>query len=431
MTTTLQAIAFKTQTHPKHQFENLYGLLNSDLLYQSWGQLNKQSAAGIDGVTTQDYQQRLTENIDKLNQQLKSKRYRANAVKRVEIPKANGKTRNLGLPTVEDKLVQQSVSQILQSIWETEFLPFNYGYRPNKSAHQAIHSLTLNLQFKGYGYLVEADIKGFFDNISHNWLMKMLSLKIKDKALLNLINQWLKAKVQLPKGQKIKLTSGSPQGGIISPILANIYLHYALDLWFEKQIKPRMKGRAMLIRYADDFVTAFQYRQDAQLFYRILGNRLRKFNLELAKDKTHLKRFSRFHPSGHPDRSINFLGFECYWGKDHQGEPRLKRVTSRKKHKTMLSELYQWIKQKRSKRLNILMPMLKRKLVGIQNYFGLPDNSKSISRIYNFVLHTLYKWLNRRSQRHSFNWHGFKDMLGYFQIKPLRVSKRLITVDWY
>nr|WP_246072508.1 reverse transcriptase domain-containing protein [Catenovulum sediminis] len=208
-------------------------------------------------------------------------------------------------------------------------------------------------------------------------------------------------------------------------------MHYALDRWFEKKVKPRMKGRAMFIRYADDFVTAFQYRQDAQTFSRILGNRLRKFNLELAKDKTHLKRFSRFHPSGHPDKSINFLGFECYWGKDHQGEPRLKRVTSRKKHKTMLNELYQWVEQNRSKRLNIIMPMLKRKLVGIQNHFGLPDNSKSISRIYNFVLHTLYKWLNRRPQRQSFNWHGFKDMLGYFQIKPLRVSKRLITVDWY
>ena len=236
---------------------------------------------------------------------------------------------------MEDKLVQQSVSQILQSIWENEFLRNNYGYRPNKSAHQAIHSLTLNLQFKGYGYIVEADIKGFFDNMSHQWLIRMLNLKIKDKAILNLINQWLKAKVQLPNGQKIKPASGSSQGGIISPILANIYLHYALDLWFE-----------------------------------------------------------------------------CYWGKDHQGEPRLKRVTSRKKHKLMLSTLYQWIKQNRSKRLNILMPKLKRKLVGIQNYFGLPDNSKSISRIYNFVLHSLYKWLNRRSQRHSFNWRGFKDMLG-------------------
>ena len=429
MTTELHAIAFKAQTHPKHRFQNLYGLLNTDLLIQSWGQINKRSAAGVDGVRAEDFKQRLPENIERLSRELKQKCFRANDIKRVFIPKSGGKLRPLGLPTMDDKVVQQGVSQILQSIWEQDFLRNSYGYRPAKSAHQAIQSLQLNLQFKGYGYIVEADIKGFFDNMDHQWLMRMLEQRIEDKALLKLIGQWLKARIKSPEGEHIKPTSGTPQGGVISPILANIYLHYALDLWFEKRVKPRLKGRAMLIRYADDFVVAFQYRNEAYEFYQELPKRLKQFNLDVAPEKTDLKRFSRFHPNR--KHSFQFLGFEFYWGVDGNGEPRLRRYTSRKKHKALLGELYQWIKQNRSKRLCYLMPQLKRKLVGIRNYFGLPDNSRSISRIYNFVLHSLYKWLNRRSQRRSYNWQGFKDMLRYFQIQALRVSKRDIVVDWY
>lgn len=429
MTTALHAIAFKAQTHPKHRFQNLYGLLDSDLLIQSWGQINKQSASGVDGVKACDFKQRLSENIDRLSHSLKQKCYRANDIKRVFIPKANGKLRPLGLPTLDDKVVQQSVSQILQSIWEQDFLRNSYGYRPAKSAHQAIHSLQLNLQYKGYGYVVEADIKGFFDNMDHQWLMDMLSQRIEDKALLNLIGQWLKARIKSPEGQYTKPVSGTPQGGVISPVLANIYLHYALDLWFEKRVKPQLKGRAMLIRYADDFVVAFQYRNEAREFYQALPKRLKQFNLDVAPEKTHLKRFSRFHPSR--KHSFQFLGFEFYWSMDVKREPRLRRHTAPKKHKALLDELYHWIKQSRSMRLREFMPKLKRKLSGVRNYFGLPDNSRSVSRIYDFVLHSLYKWLNRRSQRRSFNWQGFKDMLRYFEIQPLRISKRSIAVDWY
>jgi group II intron reverse transcriptase/maturase len=429
MTTALHSTAFKAQTHPKHRFQNLYGLLDDDLLIQSWGQLNKRSAPGIDGMTADDFKRNLSDNITRLSENLKSKCYRVSDVKRVFIPKTDGKQRPLGLPTLDDKLVQQGVSQILQSIWEQDFLGNSYGYRPNKSAHQAVESLHLNLQFKGYGYIVEADIKGFFNNMDHKWLMRMLSLRIDDKALLNLINQWLKARIKTPDGKYEKPISGTPQGGVISPVLANIYLHYALDLWFERRVKPRLKGRAMLIRYADDFVVAFQYRTEAQEFYRELPNRLKKFNLEVAPEKTHMKRFSRFHPS--KVQSFQFLGFEFYWGADRKDEPRLRRITAGKKHKATLKELYLWIKLNRSKRLNHLMPQLRRKLVGFGNYFGLLDNSRSVSSIYNFVLHALYKWLNRRSQRHSFNWRGFKDMLRYYRIKPLRVSKRYIIVDWY
>jgi group II intron reverse transcriptase/maturase len=429
MTTALNAIAFKAQTHPKHRFQNLYGLLSTDFLYQSWGQLNKQAKPGIDGITMPKYEVNLPENIHRLGRQLAQKCYRANDIKRVYIPKSNGKLRPLGLPTVDDKLVQQSVSQILQSIWEQDFLRNSYGYRPHKSAHQAVHSLTLNLQFKGYGYVVESDIKGFFDNLDHDWLMRMLKQRIDDAALLTLINQWLKARIKEPTGAFDKPTSGSPQGGIISSVLANIYLHYALDLWFEKKVKQRLRGRAMMIRYADDFVCAFQYAQDAEYFYGELPKRLQRFNLDVAKEKTSLMRFSRFHPSR--KRQFVFLSFAFYWGKDANGKARLRRRTAAQRQRSTLNALYHWIRAKRSRKLHLWLPELKRKLTGFSNYFGLPDNSRSLAKVSTFVLRSLHKWLNRRSGRRSYNWRSYKEMLSYFQIEPLRVRKRVIDVDWY
>ena len=372
MKTTLLSIAIKAHTHPKHRFQNLYGMLDADFLNQSWGQLNKKAAAGIDGISIAKYRTKLPENIQRLTQQLRNKSFRAADIKRVFIPKANGKQRPLGLPTVDDELVQQGVSQILQNIWEQDFLPNSYGYRPNKSAHKAVHSLRLNLQFKGYGYIVEADVKGFFDNMNHDWLMKMLEQRIDDKSLLGLIKQWLKARIKSPDGCFHKPESGTPQGGVISPVLANIYLHYALDLWFEKTVKPRMEGRAMLIRYADDFVVAFQYWIDADNFNRVLPGRKRNFQ---------------------------FLGFEFYWSLDTNRKPIVRRYTAPKKLKAAMSEFYQWIKYNRSRPLKETMPILKRKLMGFQNYFGLPDNSRSLSRLSYYVLRSLYQWLNRRSQR--------------------------------
>jgi RNA-directed DNA polymerase len=356
MKTELNAIAIKAQTHPKHRFQNLYGLLDAEMLEGSWGKLNKQSAPGLDGVIPNEYQQRLPENIERLSDQLKGKQYRVGDIKRVSIPKGNGKQRVLGLPIMDDKVVQQAVTQILQSIWEQDFLPSSYGYRAQKSAHQAVQSLQLNLQFKGYGYIVEADIKGFFDNMSHQWLMEMLSQRIEDKALLNLINQWLKARVGTKETGFTKPDKGSPQGGIISPVLANIYLHYALDLWFEKRVKPSLEGKAMLIRYADDFVVAFQYQHEAKAFYQELPERLKKFGLEVAEEKTHLKRFSRFQIG--KERSFQFLGFEFYWDRDRKGMPIVRRRTATKRHNATLKSIDEWIKSNRSKRLNRFMPML-------------------------------------------------------------------------
>ena len=404
-------------------------------MYQSWGQLNKQAAPGIDGVTTEQYEQDLPVHIHQLARELKTQAYRADPIQRVFIPKANGKQRPLGLPTVKDKVAQQTVSNILQRIWEQDFLPNSYGYRPNKSAHQAVHSLATNLQFQGYGYIIEADNKGFFDNMNHEWLVRMLEQRIDDKALISLIKQWLKARIRSPEGEFHKPASGTPQGGVISPALANIYQHYALDLWFEKKVKPKLSGKAMLIRYADDFVIAVQYREEARNIYDVLSQRLNKFGLQVAPEKTSLQRFSRFHPGR--ERHFVFLGFEFYWGTDAKSKPHLKRRTpgcrtTRKKLKQTLKAFNVWIKLNRFKKLHELMPVIRRKLLGFQNYFGLPVNSWSLYKLQGYVIRRLHYWLNRRGGRkRSYNWQAMNDVLNHFKIPALKVSRRMIAVDWY
>jgi len=421
MTTALLAIACKARTHPKHRFQNLYRLLDKRLLAVSWGALNKASAPGIDGITADDYGPKLNHNLEQLQQQLVDKAYRASVVKRVYIPKSNGKTRPLGLPTLEDKLVQQATSQILQSIWEADFLPYSYGYRPRKSAHDALEQIRSRLQRGNYGYVVEADIQGFFDNMDHRWLIRMLEQRIDDKALINLIKQWLRARVIEPDGCQRKPEKGSPQGGIISPVLANIYLHYALDLWFEKVIRRRLDGNAMLVRYADDFVVAFQYQRDARLFRNLLAKRLSKFSLTLASDKTRLLRFSRFEPGR--QRFIVFLGFEIYWGLSPAGKRVVYLKTARLKQRESIKEMVRWIKYNRSQSIQTLIATVKRKLQGFGNYFGIPGNSKSLSRFHYQMIRALFKWLNRRSQRRSYNWKEFSQLLRWFDVRVPRIRR--------
>jgi RNA-directed DNA polymerase len=250
--TSLQGIANKAARQKGYRYRNLYGMLNEEMLSDSWGNIRKDAACGVDEVSATEYEQNLEENIHKLVENLKRKRYRAKMVRRRHIPKGEGRTRPLGIPAVEDKLLQVAVKRILEAIYEQDFYKCSYGYRPKTGAREAVDKLTIELQFGKYNHVVEADIKGFFDNINHEILIEMLAVRIDDKALLRLIKKWLKAGILEEDGSVIHPTTGTPQGGIISPILANVYLHYALDQWFEEVVKRDCRGKACLIRYADD-----------------------------------------------------------------------------------------------------------------------------------------------------------------------------------
>jgi RNA-directed DNA polymerase len=294
--TSLQGISNRAQASKDHRFQNLYQCLNAEFLRECWQDLNQDAASGVDGVTAAQYQENLEENIQDLVRRLKTKCYRAKLVRRCYIPKENGEQRPLGIPALEDKLVQLACAKLLNAIYEQDFLDFSNGYRPNRSAKETVADLTFNLQYGRYGYIVEADIKSFFDTIDHDELLEMLAQRIDDQAFLNLIRKWLKAGILDTDGTILDSETGTPQGGVISPILANVYLHYALDLWFETVVKKHVRGEAMMCRYADDFVCAFRFEEDAESFYRVLPKRLGKFGLEVAPEKTRVLRFSRFHP---------------------------------------------------------------------------------------------------------------------------------------
>ncbi|MCJ7530074.1 MAG: group II intron reverse transcriptase/maturase [Anaerolineales bacterium] len=420
--TSLQAIADKAASQPGYRFRNLYGMLNEKMLKDSWQHIRKDAAYGVDRVSAEDYEQNLGENIRQLVEGLKQKRYRAKLVLRRYIPKGNGKFRPLGIPATQDKLLQLAVKRHLEAIYEQDFLRCSYGYRPNIGALDAVDKLTVKLQFGKYNYVVEADIKGFFDHLDHDWLLKMLAERIDDKALLWLIKKWLKAGVLDTNGKVLHPATGTPQGGIISPILANVYLHYALDLWFQKVVVPHCGGEACLIRYADDFVCAFEKQVDAQRFYEVLGKRLGKFGLELPEEKTRVIPFS---PISRPGKtSFDFLGFEFRWGKDRAGKPHVKRRTARKNLRSSLKRFNEWCKKNRHLRLPELFKQLNAKLRGYFNYYGVNGNFFSLTLLFYKVMKLLMKYLNQRSQRGSYNWAGFIQLIDQFGIVKPRITRR-------
>jgi group II intron reverse transcriptase/maturase len=397
-------------------------MLNEEFLLDSWRYIRKDAAYGVDQVSAEEYEENLEENIRQLVERLKRKSYRAKLVRRQYIPKGEGKLRPLGIPATEDKLLQVAVKRILEAIYEQDFLRCSYGYRPNVSALHAVDKLTVKLQFGPYDFIVEADIKGYFDNIDHEKLVEMLEKRIDDRALIRLIKKWLKAGILDTDGKVIHPVTGTPQGGIVSPILANVYLHYVLDLWFHQVVKKHCRGEACLIRYADDFVCAFQYQEDAERFYRVLGKRLGKFGLEVAAEKTRVIPLDRDPPSG--KSGFEFLGFEFYWGKDRGGNPHLKRRTSRKKLKASLNLFAAWCEENRNLRLEMLFRRLNAKLRGYFNYYGVVGNFASLNQFFWQAMRILFKWLNRRSQRRSFNWRGFQELLKHFRVEQPRIVGR-------
>lgn len=420
--TFLRAIAEKANTQKHYRFGGLYRRINQEALRQCFYRLRKDAASGVDKVTFQDYERNLEANLADLEDRLRRKAYRARLVRRKYIPKGNGKLRPLGIPVLEDKLLQMAVTQILLAIYEVDFLPCSFGYRPGLSAHAAIKALTDELQYGGHNFVGEADIQGFFDHLRWEWLERMLEQRIADGAFINLIGKWLRAGILEEDGRVVHPQTGTPQGGVVSPVLANIYLHYVLDLWFERVVKPTQRGRCRMIRYADDFVACFEYRHEAEAFQKALPVRLAKFGLEVAPDKTKTLRFGR---NGGPHNGrFDFLGFEFYWEPDRKGKPRVKRRTATKKHLAALQRIRDWVREHRHQKLSRTMKTLKAKLQGAWNHYGIIGNHRRMQLLYEETSRALYKWLNRRSQRKSLTWPAVNRLLARFQVPRPRIVEK-------
>jgi len=394
-----EGIAKQVTNHAKAQ--TIMHYVNQATLTEEHKAQKSGKATGIDGVTKEEYGERLDENIGKLLQRMRSFSYRPQSVRRTYIPKAGSdKLRPLGIPAYEDKLVQGVMRKVLDEIYEGKFKDFSYGFRKGRNCHQAIHEVNQIVMTKKVNFVVDADIRGFFDNVDHKWLMKFLEHDIEDKNFLRYIVRFLKAGI-MEETQRIESDRGTPQGGLISPVLANVYLHYALDLWFDA-VKKRLKGEAYMIRYADDFVCFFQYENEAEQFYRSLKERLAKFGLELAEDKSKIVRFGRFakqHSKDGKTDSFDFLGFRLINGETLTGKYRVVYKTSAKKLKAKKEAVKDWLRENIHGKPSDTILKLNRKLAGHYAYYGISGNYQGLLNFYRFVVDAFYKVLTRRSQR--------------------------------
>ena len=413
METKLTRIAQIAKERPEARITSLAGLINKESLTESHRRMSGRKAAGVDQLTKAEYDKNLEYNIDSLLVRMKKQAYKPQPVKRVYIPKAGSdKMRPLGIPAYEDKLVQDVLSDILNAVFEGEFLDCSFGFRPNRGCHDALKAVNEIIQGRKINYVVDADIKGFFDNMDHKWIMKFIDHRIGDVNVYRLIVRFLKSGL-IENGEHKETPVGAPQGGLISPILGNVYLHYVLDLWFEKVVRKHCTGDAYMVRYADDSVFCFQYEHEAKAFYEQLKERLAEFNLEVAEDKTKIIKFGRFAEAdrkrageGKPE-TFDFLGFTHYCSKSAKGYFRVKRKTSKKKYNASLKNVKEWLRKNLTTPAVEVMKKLTVKLNGYYRYYGITDNSQMIARFGDEVRRFLYKMFNRRSQKKSMNWSKY------------------------
>jgi group II intron reverse transcriptase/maturase len=428
--TKLALISRRAREDSTFQFTSLAHLLNAEFLRGCYRSLGKEKASGIDGRSWHDYGEDLDANLVNLVERLKAKKYKPLPAKRVYIPKNDKETRPLGLPAIEDKIVQKGIARILEAIYEADFMDCSYGFRPKRSCHQALKMVNDTIMFKPVSYVIEADIKGFFDHVSHDWMMKFLQVRIRDSSLLLLIRRFLKAGY-MESGLLVRTDEGTPQGGNLSPMLANIFLHYVLDLWFVKRVQRRVCGQCYLVRYADDFVCMVQNRQIAREIEAMLRERFAKFGLTLHPEKTRTISFGRFERQNarrdsRRANTFDFLGFTHFCGLSRKGTFLLGRKTSGKKFRKACTEINNWLRQIRGvMRIKDLWSLLAAKLRGHYNYYGVSGNSRMIMRFGYVTIRAVIKWLNRRSQRRSFTWEQLNAYLAHYRLPRPRIVHNL------
>ena len=414
--TKLQRIAGLAKQANGRAFNALAHLIDIDWLYEAFRRTRKGGATGVDGQTAESYAMNLEENLQSLLERLKSGTYRAPPVRRVYIPKGDGsKTRPIGIPGFEDKVLQRAISMMLEAIYETEFLDGSYGFRPGRNAHQALESLWKQTMRLGGGWVIDADIKGFFDTLEHTHLMAMLRRRVQDGALLRLLGKWLNAGV-MENGEITHPDKGTPQGGVVSPVLANIYLHEVLDVWFEKEVKPRLSGAAFLIRYADDFVIVCAREEDARRVLEVLPKRFGKYGLALHPEKTRMVQFCRPLPKGKSGQgegpgSFDLLGFTHFWALSLKGAWVVRQKTSAARFTRAVYAITTWCRIHRHDPVGDQHKVLVQKLRGHCGYYGITGNAKALAKYSYELMKVWWKWLNRRSQRASMTWEVYLSML--------------------
>lgn len=397
---------------PKERFISLAHLMDEELLLRAWQRTRKDGAVGVDGQTAKAYAANLKENLRDLHEKLRSGRYQPPPVRRAYIEKDDGRQRPLGIPTVEDKVAQRAAATLLETVYEQDFLPCSHGFRPKRSAHQALQQLQDTIVMKRVRWVLEIDIEDFFGTMSHEWSLRMLRHRIKDGALNRLVGRWLRAGV-MEEGAVKRSDLGTPQGGVISPILANLYLHHVIDLWFEKGIKKTLREEAYLFRYADDAVFCFESRKDAEEVLELLRERLSKFSLKLHADKTRLIRFGRWaeEDGGGRPETFHFLGFTHHVGRTRTGKFTVKRRTMVKRLGRAKKRVTEWCRRNRHLKVDEQRAGLNEILRGHYGYYGITGNFRCLEHFYGHVKRTWRSWLDRRGRRGSMPWDRYNEVL--------------------
>ena len=424
METKLERISQLSRENPNMVFTSIGHLINKEMLKSCHEAMDEDKAVGIDGITKEEYGRKLDQNLESLMERIKKKSYKPKPARLVEIPKDNGKMRPLSIYSYEDKLVQEALRRILEAVFEPCFYDEMMGLRPDRSCHKAIQKLNKMLERESVSYVLDADIKGFFDHMDHEWIIRFIESKIKDPNIIRLVRRMLKAGI-MKDYQYEETEEGSGQGSVCSPVISCIYMHYVLIWWFREIVQPKLRGYGGLVVYADDFVVCFQYKSDAEQFYERLKHRMEHFGLSLEEEKSRLIEFGRFAQErcakrGTKPETFTFLGFTHYCSKGRNGKFRVKRKTSRKKFAKKCKAVHQLIGSMRALTIKEIVAMINRILMGYYHYYGITDNTPSNKKFRYNILKSLFYWLNRRSQKRSYNWENFLAMIdsSYPIVKP-------------